>query len=300
MKYAYFPGCKIPWHLPQYGQATRAVCELFGIELVDLEFNCCGYPARHISFEASIFAAARNFALAARKRLPLLTPCKCCFGNLSHAMYWLRENADLRATVRGKLRKEGLPWPDQMQVVHLLTALDDAGRIKSAVTRPLEGVRVAAHYGCHALRPGYVTRFDNPLAPTLFERLIQATGAETVSWPLRLECCGNPLWGKNDDLAGKLAHRKLVDAANSGAQILCTACTYCQLQFDVLREKLPDQKALKPAPPALLFPQLLGLSLGLSPLELGIDKNAHAPAIAIATAERPPVNKIEHMAHAVE
>ena len=221
MRYAYFPGCKIPYHLPQYGQATRSVCDALGIGLVDVEFGCCGYPVRHSSFEASMFTAARNFVLAAELGLPLLTPCKCCFGNLRHAVYWIRENRELRALVKSMLANEGLacPEPEEMRVSHLLTVLDQGvgpDKIRDAVKRPLSGVPVAAHYGCHALRPGYVTGFANPLSPRIFERLLQATGAAAVDWPQRLECCGNPLWGKNDAMAAKLATRKLVDARNAG------------------------------------------------------------------------------------
>jgi len=296
MRYAWFPGCKIPWHLPQYGQATRAVCASLGIKLVDLEFGCCGYPSRHVSFEASMYAAARNFALAERAGLPILTPCKCCFGNLRHGAWWLRESPELADAVRRELAREGLSWPTRLEAVHLLTALDDparglgAARIASLVSYPLHGVHVAAHYGCHALRPGYVTGFDNPLEPSIFERLIHAAGATPVRWSMRLECCGNPLWGKNDDMAARLALRKLADAAASGADALCTACTYCQLQFDTMRRQLAPWAtpgALEQAPPAVLFPQLLGLALGLSATELGITENAQAPARLLAAVHEP-------------
>ena len=287
MRYAYFPGCKIPYHLPQYGQATRSVCDALGIGLVDVEFGCCGYPVRHSSFEASMFTAARNFVLAAELGLPLLTPCKCCFGNLRHAVYWIRENRELRALVKSMLANEGLacPDPEEMRVSHLLTVLDQGvgpDKIRDAVKRPLSGVPVAAHYGCHALRPGYVTGFANPLSPRIFERLLQATGAAVVDWPLRLECCGNPLWGKNDAMAAKLATRKLVDARNAGAALLSTACTYCQLQFGTLRGRLPDQELVANAPVSVLYVHLLGLALGIAPDALGLEPEALRQVNALA------------------
>lgn len=296
MRYAYFPGCKIPWHLPQYGQATQAVCSRLGLELTELEFGCCGYPIRHSSFEASMFTAARNFALAENEGLTIMTPCKCCFGNLRHAAWWLRESPELAESVRRRLAAEGLRLPQHPEVVHLLTALDapesgrGAHRIREMVMYPLTGLRVAAHYGCHALRPGHVTRFDNPLEPTIFERLLQACGVTPVRWPLRLECCGNPLWGKNDELAAKLALRKLSDAAAAGAETLCTACTYCQLQFDAMRPRMAGlvaPGALEQAPPAVLFPQLLGLALGLDAEELGLEHNLQQPVKLLALAHEP-------------
>ncbi len=293
MKYAWFPGCKIPFHQPQYGEASVAVCRTLGIELVDIEMGCCGYPVRHQSFEASVLSSARNLALAAAEGLPILTPCKCCYGNLRHAAYWLERTPELRRLVDSWLAEEGLQLPgnaaDFPESVHLLTALDrDVGAriIADRVATPLTGLKVAAHYGCHALRPGNVTRFDNPLQPTIFERLVEATGATAVYWPMRLECCGNPLFGKDDRMALKLARKKLVDAKAAGAQVVCTACTYCQLQFDTHRELLHEHMPLEGAPASVLYPQLLGLALGLDREALGLQRNVTDWTISLASGDR--------------
>lgn len=238
LRYLYFPGCKLTPFLQAYDRDTRAVLGALDVTLEESELNCCGYPVRHHDFTAAMFCGVRVLALAARKGLPLLTPCKCCYGNLKQADFWMRRNSDLRRQMNALLGKEGLYWREDLVVRHLLTALDqDIGpeRLGARVRRSLEGLKVAAHYGCHALRPGDVTQFDNPLAPTIFERVLAATGARSVEWPLRLECCGQPLWEKNDRLALALTRRKLADAREAGAQMLATACTYCQLQFEMAR-----------------------------------------------------------------
>jgi heterodisulfide reductase subunit B len=269
--YLYFPGCKIAPFLPQYDTATRGVLSAFDIRLDHTELNCCGYPVRHQDLAASVLAAARNLAIADREGLPLLTPCQCCFGNLRQAAYWLGENAELRRFVNDQLHAEGLRWHPDIPVRHLLSVLaEDIGidAIRARVKRPLKGVSVAAHYGCHALRPGHVVQLDNPLAPTIFENLIAAIGATPVDWPLRLECCGHPVWDKNPTLSLKLMARKLEDARAAGAQIVATACTYCQIQFETVRAAHPveDDTPL----PARLYPQLLGHALGLPPDALGL------------------------------
>lgn len=274
MKYAYFPGCKIPTHLPEYDIATRAVLDRLGVRLADLRFNCCGYPVRHRSFEASALSGARNLALARREHLSIVTPCKCCYGNLKHAEYWMKQRPLLRDKINGMLAEEGLEWDDDVRVIHLLTLLDeDIGKdaLRSRVTRPLEGLKVAPHYGCHALRPDNVVQFDNPLAPTIFENLISVTGAESADWPLRLECCGNPLWEKNSRLSIKLMNRKLANAVESGADILATACTYCQLQFDKIRKEQPEQKAAELT--SVLYIQLLGISMGMNAEQVGLSSD---------------------------
>jgi heterodisulfide reductase subunit B len=276
MKFAYFPGCKIAYYLPQYDQSTRAVLKALGVRLVDLEFDCCGYPVRHQSTAAAVYSAAKGLALAQARKLPLLTPCMCCFGNLKYADHRLSQDLRLRRRTNDLLTADGLHWEPGMVIRHLLTALDrDVGTavIRSAVRQSLGGLKVAAHYGCHGLRPSEVMQMDNAAAPTIFERLIALTGAHSVDWPLRLACCGNPLWEKNSKLSLALMRQKMEDARSSGAQLVCTACTYCQIQFDAVRAdhlgRPPQEKDL----PAVLYTQLLGRSLGLDRSVLGIDSN---------------------------
>ncbi|UCF91521.1 MAG: CoB--CoM heterodisulfide reductase iron-sulfur subunit B family protein [Desulfobacterales bacterium] len=277
MKFAWFAGCKIPYFLPQYERASRAVLEALEVELVELEMNCCGYPVRHQSFEAFILSAARNSALAQARGLDILTPCKCCFGSLKQAEYWLRESDSLRAETNRQLDEEDLRWEGaKIRIRHLLSVMaEDVGiaKIRAKRKHVYDGLKVAAHYGCHALRPANVVRFDNPLAPTLFEKLVDATGAQSVDWPRRLDCCGSPLWEKNQALALELMRKKLEDALQAGAQVLCTACTYCQIQFDTVRAAELNAGGLEGRLPSILYPQLLGLCLGLSAESLGLADN---------------------------
>lgn len=272
MQYLYFPGCKLHSLLPHYDRSTRAILEVLNVHLVDRELNCCGYPVRHLDFTAAMLAGARVLAVAASMDLPLLTPCKCCFGNLKQADYWMQKDAVLRDRINGILKKEALHWQEGVKVRHLLNALnDDVGltHLQQQVRGTVPELKVAVHYGCHALRPGDVTRFDNPLAPTIFENIVALTGAHTVNWPLRLECCGYPLWGKNNRLSLDLMQRKLTDARAAGAQMLLTACTYCQLQFDDVRHQQPDTASTSEQIPAVLVSQLLGRVFGLDLEDMG-------------------------------
>ena len=180
MKYALFLGCKIPSKLPAYETSMRAVLGHLGVTLVDLEFDCCGYPARNVSRDAFVASAAHNLALAERAGLNVLTPCSCCFGTLRHAMQFLTEDAQLRARVAQALAAEGLAWSGSTEVEHLLPVLArkvGMDALDAAIRTPRTGLRVAAQYGCHTLRPSNVARVDSPLAPTIFETLITVTGA---------------------------------------------------------------------------------------------------------------------------
>ncbi len=279
MTYAYFPGCKIPYYLPQHDDATRAVLGRLGVALEEIEFGCCGYPVRDLDGMASFYSAARNLALAAEAGLDILTPCKCCFGNLKRAREFMTRDNRPSQEVRRMLAAEGLTYPEGgIRVRHLMQVLDqdiEGSGLAGAVTLPLEGLHVAVHYGCHALRPSKITEFDDPANPKIFERLIILCGADTLDYPQRLQCCGNPLWSKNQELSLALTRRKLDSVRSSGAGLLACACTYCQIQFDQVQEQMAG--GLGPPLPAVLLPQLVGAALGCSAAELGIGKNRLRP-----------------------
>ncbi len=278
MKYAFFPGCKISWFCPQYQTSTLAVLQRLGVDVVKPEFNCCGYPVRHINHQAYLLEAARNFAIAESMNADILTPCQCCFGSLRHAQVFLSEDPNAEKEINLHLAQEGLTYQGRCKVRHLLTVLaEDVGAdaIRAQIKHTYRGLKIAAHYGCHALRPSPVVQFDNPFSPVIFENLIELTGAQTVSWSRRLECCGQPVADRNAELSLKLLEKKIDSAIAAKADFICTACTYCQMQMDTPSEFSPGstEKDRANRPSVVLFPQLLGLSMGLDETVLGLEKN---------------------------
>jgi heterodisulfide reductase subunit B len=277
MEFALFLGCTIPARLNQYESSSRAVLEKLGVGLVDIrEFNCCGYPLRNIDFKVFILSSARNLALAEKKNLNVMTLCKCCYGSLKKADYLLKENASLKKEVNATLEKEGLTYEGRIEVKHLLSVLHkDIGieAIKGKIAMTFKGLKIATHYGCHALRPSQVVGFDDPVAPTLFDQLVEATGAESIEWPMKLECCGAPLWGVNDKLSMDLTLKKLTDGKKSGADYVCAACPYCHIQFDTVQKMILSQRNVNHPLPSILYTQLLGMSMGVEKKSLGLEMN---------------------------
>jgi heterodisulfide reductase subunit B len=117
-----------------------------------------------------------------------------------------------------------------------------------------------------------VVQFDNPVNPNKFDKLIEVTGASSVDWPLRLQCCGDSLNGKNDVLSRNLGEKKIRSAAEAGADLICVGCTHCQMQFDRIGAQMMEQGETVKVLPSILYPQLLGLSLGLDGKSLGISQ----------------------------
>lgn len=277
IKYALFLGCNIPARVSQYEDSSRAVLKNLGVELIEIRgFNCCGYPLKNIDQKAYVLSSAQNLALAEKQGLDILTLCKCCFGSLKKVECLLKEDSNLRQDVNHTLADDNLKYEGNITVKHLLSVLyHDVGidTIKSRLSRSYKDLRIATHYGCHALRPSRITRFDNPIAPTIFDELVEITGAVSVDWPQKLECCGAPLTGINDDISINLTKKKVSDAKKSGADYLCTACPFCHLQFDFLQKRMVENNGNSEHLASVLYPQLLGLCMGIDKETLGIGMN---------------------------
>jgi heterodisulfide reductase subunit B len=277
IKYALFLGCNIPARVQQYETSARSVFAELGVDIKDIkEFNCCGYPLRNSDFKTFVLFSARNLALAEKLGLNMITLCKCCYGSLKMAEHHMRENSFLKDEVNETLAKEGLEYNGNLEIKHFLSALySDIGinTLKEKITRNFKNLKIATHYGCHALRPSNIMQFDNSVSPVIFDRLVELTGAKSIDWSLKLECCGAPVLGINDDLSMNLTKKKLTDGKRSGADYLCTACPWCHLQFDSVQKMMIDQQRLNNHLPAILFPQLLGLAMGIDKQTLGINMN---------------------------
>jgi len=276
MKYALFLGCNIPARVVQYETAARAVMRKLGIQLVDnRDFKCCGYPVRNLDRKAFLLSASENLARAEKMGLNIVALCKCCFGSLKEAEYFLKEEGDLQEEIKLALSQKKLRYEGKFEVKHFLSVLyHDVGldEIKNSISQSYKGLKIATHYGCHALRPSKVTQFDDPVAPSLFDKLVEVTGAQSIDYKSKLECCGAPVMGVNDDLSMDITAKKLTNGKKAGADYLCAGCPYCQLQFDQVQKMMISQNGSE-ALASIVYPQLLGLCLGIDEDTLGIHMN---------------------------
>ena len=277
MKFALFRCCVTSVYLKQYESSTDAVLAKLGVELVEIpEFNCCGYPLKNYDFKAYVLSSARNLCLAEKRNLNIMTLCNCCYGTLKDADHLLREDPSLRKEINATLQKEGLNYDGRIEIRHLLDIFHkDIGieQIKQTVVKTFKGPKIATHYGCHILRPRQIVQFDDPEEPSIFDTLVEVTGAESVDWKDKVKCCGAPVWGINDELSMDLTEKKITDARQSGAEYLCVSCAYCQLQFDRAQRLFSESRNDSNYLPSILYTQLLGLCLEIDAEILGIHQN---------------------------
>jgi heterodisulfide reductase subunit B len=277
MNYTLFLGCNIPARVPQYNDAAKAVCKKLDIKLTDeKKFMCCGYPMRNIDEFAFLLSAARNLALAEKRKKDLMVLCKCCYGSLKMARFHLKENVDILERINAVLAKENLVYKDNIAIKHFLSVLhEDVGlpKLNNHIKTKFQKLKIAASVGCHALRPAKITQFDTPALPTVFDDLIKITGAKAIDWSRKSDCCGAPLLGINDEISKNIMEQKITNAKTAGANFISVACPWSFLQFDVFQshvaKKNPDWEILG----SVLYPQLLGLAMGIDLKTLGIDNN---------------------------
>ena len=276
-KYLIFLGCVIPYRLASYEISARKVLEKLGVELVEMPtFNCCGYPMDAINNDLMITLAARNLCVAEKEKLNILALCNGCFCSLNETNKILKEDKKLREEVNARLKEIGMEFKGTIEVKHFVHVLaEDIGfeKIKDAVKKPLTNLSVAQHSGCHLVRPAkYVGHGDDPENPTLLKNLIRLTGAQCLDYMDETECCGNPIIGVNEEVPFQMAKEKLDHIRAVKAQVLITVCPFCHMMFDMNQPRIERAFNEKFGIPVLHYSQLLGLAMGFSPEELGLNE----------------------------
>lgn len=269
MKYAYYPGCCYHTSAKEYEVSTRVVSGKLSLELMEIpDWSCCGSTAAHSrSHLLSLALPARNLAIAEEMGLDVAAPCAACFQRLAAANKKLVEERGLRETVNGVT---GRPYGGTVKVKSMVEVIDSLPpeKISAGITRPLQGLKVAAYYGCFLVRPPWVTGYDDPENPVSLDRLMRLAGAETVDWPHKTECCGASLSISNEDIVLKLVNRILQAARQSGANCLVTACPLCHFNLDLRQQKCNKKLKTDYNMPVFYFTQLLGVAMGLDHKEL--------------------------------
>ncbi|MEK7408761.1 MAG: CoB--CoM heterodisulfide reductase iron-sulfur subunit B family protein [Acidobacteriota bacterium] len=277
MKYLYYPGCSLEAAGKPYDESLRAVFRALGVELAALEdWNCCG-ATMYMSVDetVSLAVSARNLALSEQNgSRGLVAPCSACYTVLLKTNRFLRESPELKSKVDRILGEAGLKYDLTVAVRHPLDILvNDIGveAIAQAARRKLEGVTFAPYYGCQIVRPE--RGFDDREFPNSMDLLFERLGARSVYFPLKTRCCGGMLMTTFPDVCLKLVADLLECAAENGAQCIVTTCPLCQMNLEAYQKQVNRQFGRSYEMPVIYFTQLLGVALGCSERELGLQRN---------------------------
>lgn len=260
-RYAYFPGCTLKNKARDLDVCARESAKILGFTLEELpEWQCCGgvYPIGKNEI-APRLPSVRALASARDLRLPLVTLCSACYNVLKQVNYDMRHDENIILKVNNYLREDGIEYHGETRVLHYLEVLrDDIGwdNVRRAVTKPLQGKKAGAYYGCLLLRPNKILGLDDPENPRILEDALRAIGATAVVYAQRNECCGAYAQFEAPAIPARRSHAILSNARDMGAELLVTSCPLCRYNL------------LKSAPAAGLdvvyFTELLAGALGIT------------------------------------
>lgn len=277
---AFFPGCLIPARYPAMEFAIRQTLPKLGIEVVDLPgASCCPDPIYFKSKDkiAWLSVAARNLCLAEELGTDIFTNCSGCTATLSETHHLL-EDPELRDRVNRRLHRIGREYRGTIRVRHIATVVrDEVGydAVTASVTRPLDGLKVAIHYGCHLLKPSRIMQVDNPDNPEVMERLVSALGATPVrhrNWYL---CCGKACQG--EEIPSHMMYDLLSTVNEEHADILGMICPTCHGQFDHGQAKVAKDFGADFHTPPVYYFQLLAFAQGVPYDDLGFERQRFKP-----------------------
>ncbi len=220
----FFTGCGINYIYPEIGEYLVRILNFMEIHVtLPDEQVCCGLPALSAGAgEAVDTLAKRNLkALKIHAFDYVLTACASCYGAL--------------AGIYPTLGTDYAPFAEKTRdIMDFLMDMGLAARLE-ALPRSADRVKVTYHDPCH-LRNHGLTRPPRQLLSALPQ-------VDYVEMADAATCCG--LGGTfsvhHYETSQEIGNQKAKHVAQSGAQIVATACPGCiiQLQDSLNRQKIP-------------------------------------------------------------
>jgi len=275
MNIGYYPGCALHGSSNDYEQSLRACLGALDVQLQEInDWICCGATAAHaLNHKLSLALPARNLALAQRDgHKQLFAPCPLCSMQLLKVQKAVADGNGLRTElsqiVEAEVRGDG-------QILNLIQVFQTIGldKLKAAVKEPLKSISAACYYGCLLTRPPEVVHFDDFEQPKSMETVLAALGAKTVEWNYKTECCGAGMTMSSEDTVLDLAHKILSNAAAHGANCVVVACPMCHVNLDMKQAAVEQRYHEKLGMVIYYLSDLVGLALGLSAEQLGVNRH---------------------------
>jgi heterodisulfide reductase subunit B len=275
VSYDLFLGCVIPARLPFLEASSRKIFEKMGIKLNDVDgFSCCPDPTGvgQIDHTSWLTLGARNLSLSNNGNGGIISFCSGCVETLKGVNHFFNKDPEVANEVNENLSLVGKKYDGTTRVKHFAEVLyENLDKVKENVEHPLDGFKVAVHYGCHYLRPSEYIQWDDPFDPVTIDEIVRALGAESVEYELKMECCGNPVEKSDKELSLQMIENKLKSIQDAGANCVALVCPACYQQFDFNQREISKKEGVDIKIPIFYLSELIALSFGFNPSELGFN-----------------------------
>ena len=277
MEIAYYPGCSLHASSQLYDIQCKLVFRNLGMELKEIEdWNCCGATAASKTDDfLAIALPARNLGLAAATGLPeIIIPCSSCYSRTLISQKTLAADPALKDAINAELGHKIEGSIKVSSILEALLAKVKSGELAKQAVKKLEGLKPACYYGCLLTRfPIDVAVPDDVENPQGMETVCEALGAEPVDWSYKTDCCGASSSISDAEQSLLLMSRILRDAVDRGANCIVATCPLCQFNVDAYQDQVGKRYGIKKRLPVYFITELIGLSMGIDPLEMQVDRH---------------------------
>lgn len=273
MQVGYYPGCSQEGTAKEYDKSLRKIFNKLEVQVEEInDWSCCGATSGHVTNHLlSLSLAARNLLLAKEQNLSqIFAPCAACYNRLAISKFEIENNKITKNEIEDIFGKALNNLPPVMNIIQVFQEIG-IDKIVDKKVRNLKDLKVACYYGCLLVRPNKITRFDDPENPSSMEEIVKATGAEVIDWNFKVECCGAAHSVPRKDIVLDLSKRIIDDAVENGANVIVVACPMCHTNLDMRQKTMKKLYNNHKEIPILYLSELVGLSLGFEPRELGVD-----------------------------
>jgi heterodisulfide reductase subunit B2 len=280
-----FPGCMIGNRLPYLEKAARLVFEKLGLKVKDAAFSCCPDPIgiQGSDYTTWLSMGARNLSLAETEGKNIISLCNGCTQTLTVVNHELKHSEEKRNRVNSILKEVDKEFKGTIDVSHFLSYLvDEVGieAIKAKVTKPLTGLKVACHTGCHFMRPVEIMQTEEDHEhPQVLRKAVAATGATIVDYDEEHLCCGYAIERSDPEVSYRRLQKKLDSAIEAGADIIVAICPTCFSQMDNNQRNLKKMFDKDYDIPILYLSELLAIAMGFTYDELNLKMHRQRPKL---------------------
>jgi len=268
-----FEGCTIGNRIPFIEAASRKVFEKIGIETSQAAFSCCPDPTGMKSFDnnAWLTIGAMNLCLAEAEGKDIISLCNGCTNTLRGVKHQLKHDSLRKEKVNKELARIGKEFKGTIDVKHFVDVLKEhLDKVKSSITKPLHGLKVACHPGCHYMRPAEWMESDDPMRPETLKELVAASGATVVDYDELVLCCGSAVTNAYEEHGMANLKIKMDSIKKAGADVICVNCPACFQQFDTRQRDLSKKYETEYDIPVLYLTELYALAMGYGADDIGL------------------------------
>ena len=275
MIYSYYPGCTNKSTGVDYDMSFKAFFSKLDIEIEEVKnWICCGASSAHASSKLlPIILTVQNLAEIERANLSeVVVPCVGCYYRFKKSIHETGHDPSLLNTANEII---GYQFQNKVKVLNPLEIINDEIKllISKRIKKDLSDIKMVSYYGCVLTRHPKIMQFDNCEYPTSMDNILKVIGINTLRWSHKTECCGVSLSFTRSDIVMRLTNNILEDAEGVGADAIVVACPLCYLNIDTRQQEINKVYKKNYNIPVFYFTQVLGLALGCSPKELGLEKN---------------------------